>query len=105
MDFKVTVWACIAGCSLQARLSIDYASLVQAFGEPLTYAETVEDYWDIKFADGTVASIYDPDAEGFPTNETTNWSVGARGYKGLEYVLQVLDKKGIDYGLKTQFGL
>ncbi len=75
---------------LQGKVYTTYADLVGCFGEP---QGAFDDYkqtccWDIKFADGVVATIYDwKTGMSTPPQEPYNWHIG--GFSGTGVVSRV----------------
>lgn len=78
--------------SLQGYIRTSYADLVACFGEPVA---NFDDYkcdceWNIKFADGVVASIYNwkngrnyLGAEGLDVEDITDWHIGGHRATGV----------------------
>ena len=62
--------------SLQGYVNTTYDKLVEVFGEPNRYSDSkVTCEWSIKFADGTIATIYDYKTDATPLEEYT-WHIG-----------------------------
>jgi hypothetical protein len=73
---QFTTQADTSGTSLQGKIEASYWDLVDAFGEP----ERGDDYktqaeWHLKFADGTVVSVYDWKQSVKPQDVKT-WNIG-----------------------------
>jgi hypothetical protein len=91
-----TVDVCMS--SLQGYIQSSYTSLVAVFGEP-TYLdddtdEKVNVEWEIRFEDGTIATIYnwkdyDGGAECW-ADPQYYWHIGGFGQRAVELVSQVL---------------
>ena len=88
--------------SLQGYINTSYADLVACFGAP---EAGFDDYkcdceWNIKFADGVVASIYNwkngknyCGAAGLAVEDITDWHVGGhRGTGAVSRVEEALDE-------------
>jgi hypothetical protein len=78
--------------SLQGYVNTTYAKLVEVFGEPNLFEDSkVTCEWNIKFSDGTIASIYD-----YKENETPleqyDWHVGGFNKYAVERVKQTLQE-------------
>lgn len=82
--------------SLQGYIETSYADLVACFGEPVA---AYDDYkcdceWNIKFADGVVATIYNwkngknyCGEDGLALEDITDWHIG--GHRGTDVVGRV----------------
>lgn len=90
------------GGSLAGYLTVSYAELVAALGEPNAphdgYKTDAE--WAVQLDDGRKASIYNyqdgvsyKGADGTPTEEITNWHVGAPGGRLNESLPADLDRE------------
>ena len=82
----------IVGTCLQGTINTSYNRLVEVFGKPTVYEgnETdgkVQAEWAIKFADGTLATIYDWKEEGNPYEGVTEWHVGGHTQHALYNVI------------------
>jgi len=76
--------------SLQGYVKTTYDKLVEVFGEPNCYAggkTTCE--WNLKFADGTIASIYDYKESETPKYEY-DWHVGGFNQYAVKRVKELL---------------
>ena len=86
--------------SYMGRIRASYADLVAAFGppQPGDGEKTAAEWW-MRFADGTIASIYDYktslcyDPDGLPPEEITAWHIGGRKAQAVRHVLAVLGDK------------
>lgn len=67
----------VCGTSLQGTVNTSYERLVAKFGKPIQYEEDgkVQVEWNMKFNDGTVATIYDW-KEVVAPQKVTEWHVG-----------------------------
>ena len=74
----------IEGSSMVGYINCGYAKLVELFGEP-TEADgfKVDAMWDLRFADGTIATIYNwkdgknyQGPNGLSVEQITQWHVG-----------------------------
>lgn len=84
------------GKGLQGYVTACKADMISIFGEPNIPASEdgkIMMEWAIKFADGTIATIYDWKNEGtleMAYNKEFEWNVGGNA-KAVAYVQQVLD--------------
>tara|TARA_Y100001958_G_C20769838_1_gene246213 strand:+ start:248 stop:547 length:300 start_codon:yes stop_codon:yes gene_type:complete len=91
------------GTYLQGYVKATYEQLLKAFGSPHmdqcdNYKTDVE--WAFKFADGTVATIYNwkngynylGEAEGLKLNNITEWHVGGFNQKAVARVIDAIEK-------------
>jgi len=77
--------------SLQGYVTTTYAHLIRAFGEPhdRDVAGKIRVQWRLRFADGTVASVYDWKTSE-PIDEVTEWNVGGSSPHAVRRVQEVL---------------
>lgn len=81
------------GTSKQGSVTASYHTLLGLFGKPDPSADpSVRAYWDIRFDDGTVASIYDWEQTA-PLEDVTRWNVGGFAPRALWNVLHVLARQ------------
>lgn len=94
MQFENTPDLYVDGACLQGYLPAGYHDLVRVFGEP-TYNETsgdgkVDIEWNLEFADGTVATIYNwKDFDGGQSAREAisyEWHIGGHDKQSLYYV-------------------
>ncbi len=90
----------IGGTSLQGYIKASYEQLLQTFGEPNpklcdNYKTDVE--WAFKFADGTVATLYNwkngknyNGDDGLELNHIYEWNVGGFNEKAVSKLLEKL---------------
>ncbi len=87
---------------LVGYVAISYAHLVQAFGKPTSQRPSGDDKvrikWNIKFADETIATIYNWKNYGksakWVKENCLEWHIGGRNKFAVDRVLDVLkDKK------------
>ena len=91
----------VGGTYLQGYIRANYKQLLKAFGEPHdpngdNYKTDVE--WAFKFADGTVATIYNwknghnylGEAEGLELDDIYEWNVGGNSDKAVAKLLEKL---------------
>ena len=91
----------VGGTSLQGYIKASYEQLLQTFGAPNpklcdNYKTDVE--WAFKFADGTVATLYNwknghnylGEAEGLELNDIYEWNVGGFNEKAVSKLLEKL---------------
>ena len=91
----------VGGTSLQGYIKASYEKLLQTFGAPNpnlcdNYKTDVE--WAFKFADGTVATLYNwknghnylGEAEGLELNDIYEWNVGGFNEKAVSKLLEKL---------------
>ena len=102
----------IYGTSLQGYIKASYEQLLQTFGAPNStlcdnYKTDVE--WAFKFADGTVATLYNwkngknyLGDEGLELNDIYEWNVGGFNDKAVSRLLEQLrsHQKKIDLWMK-----
>lgn len=85
----------INGSCLQGSVDCDYKTLVKLFGKPGKVDKyKVDAKWDIKFQDGTIATIYNyKDGknycgnEGTPKTKIRDWHIGGFSNKAVELIL------------------
>ena len=87
------------GTYLQGYVRASYKQLLKAFGEPHGNDGYKTDFeWSFRFADGTVANIYNwknghnylGEAEGLELDDITEWHVGGFNEKAVARVLEKL---------------
>ena len=102
----------VGGTSLQGYIKASYEQLLQTFGAPNStlcdnYKTDVE--WAFKFADGTVATLYNwkngknyLGSEGLELNDIYEWNVGGFNDKAVSRLLEKLrsHQKKIDLWMK-----
>ena len=102
----------VGGTSLQGYIKASYEQLLNAFGAPNStlcdnYKTDVE--WAFKFADGTVATLYNwkngknyLGDEGLELNDIYEWNVGGFNDKAVSRLLEQLrsHQKKIDLWMK-----
>ena len=68
--------------------------ITRHFGEPEGPFGKVTDHWQVRFPDGTVATIYDYNRSNrmIPDDEPTDWSIGGRNEEAVE----LLDLLGLN---------
>ena len=73
--------------------------IIRHFGEPDGPFGKICDQWAIRFADGTVATIYDYHKRNrsIPDDEETDWSIGGRS----EDAVELLQYCGLDAQSRT----
>jgi hypothetical protein len=85
--------------SLQGRITVTYARLVEVFGAPHSDGdgEKADAQWRIAFEDGTMVTIYNYKdgynycgVEGAPIYQITDWHVGGHSRVAVEHVREVL---------------
>jgi hypothetical protein len=87
---KFTKYAELDMSSLQGYVNTTYAKLIDVFGEPNRYSDgKVTCEWNIKFADGTIASIYDYKEDETPLDQY-NWHVGGFNADAVKRVSETL---------------
>lgn len=102
----------VDGTSLKGYIKTTYANLVKAFGNQ-TYSRPSADRkvricWNIEFADGTVATIYDWKNSGKSTKWVKEnclvWNIGGYDKQAVNRVLDVLMEKQVEFiNLPYQF--
>lgn len=99
MNFSIAKPADINMTSLQGYIEADYDELVACFGEPTSEGDgyKVDAEWELKFADGTVATIYNwknghnyLGEDGLPPECITNWHIGGKTARAVERVKDAL---------------
>lgn len=85
-----------SGTCYIGAIIMDYDELVLLFGEPhyLNGDKTLAE-WCIKYADGTIATIYDWKNYGLQKEQIKHWHVGGFDRKALDNVMQSI----LDYHL------
>lgn len=88
------------GSSFIDEIECDYTTLCRIFGEPMEgdgYKTSAE--WDIRFEDGTIATIYDyktcpaycgPD--GVPPENNTSWHIGGFHTRAVDLIRLTLER-------------
>jgi len=88
-----------SGTHLQGHIQANYADLVETFGQPhnLEGGYKTDAEWDVCFADGTRATIYNwkngknyCGENGLELHEIQDWNVGGFDKFAVERVLRVL---------------
>lgn len=86
------------GTSLQGYVTVPFSKLVAIFGEPgESDGYKVAFEWDLKFADGTVATVYDwkrtnlydgdlPEPAELRSTDWSEWNIGGRSKRAVELV-------------------
>jgi len=77
MKFTQTDWTEANGTSLQGYVQAYYHQLVEVFGQPEGGGDKTTVEWALKFADGTVATIYDWKEDETPMG-MYRWHIGGR---------------------------
>lgn len=97
MKFKTD--AAFESSGLMGRIEINYSELCQVFGNENCEGDgyKVDAEWQIKFADGTYATIYNyKDGrnycgdDGLDVPEITDWHIGGQSYDAVERVLEAV---------------
>ena len=88
----------VHGTSYKGDVEVYYSDLVNTFGEP-TFGpgddlDKVTCEWNLRFDDGTVATIYDWKMPETPMG-LYKWHIGGRDYKAVNKVRGVLQKEGV----------
>lgn len=92
MRFKTATQDQINGTHLQGYITADYDELTAVFGEPTSDGDgyKVDAEWDLVFADGTVATIYNwknghnyLGEEGLPPECITRWHIGGHSSRNM----------------------
>ena len=86
----------IGGTSNQGSIEATYDQLVAVFGDPLNGPDDVEGdkvscEWDMKFKDGTIATIYDYKEGGVTPRGLYDWSIGGKSFKAVSLVRRVFE--------------
>ena len=98
MKFKHITGA--SGTSLQGYVEVTYATLKRVFGAPTCDGDgyKVDAEWLLKFADGTIATIYNYKdgknycgAKGTPKTKITNWHIGGNDQRAVYRVQEALE--------------
>lgn len=87
------------GTHLQGGVRTDYSTLVSKFGQPHeSDGYKVDAEWDVEFADGKVATIYNYKTgtnylgvDGKPVEEITTWHIGGLSSIVVERILEILE--------------
>ena len=85
----------VNGTSYKGSVKTFYSDLVDAFGEP-TFdfkddLDKVNCEWNLRFDDGTVATIYDWKMSEVPMG-LYDWHIGGRDYKAVDKVMKYLGR-------------
>jgi hypothetical protein len=81
----------INGTSLQGYVVATYEELTDAFGASVGASDKVEFEWQVKFSDGTVATVYDwKRYETEPPVGLFTWNVGGRSSESVTLVEEAL---------------
>jgi hypothetical protein len=88
----------VNGTSLMGEVEVYYNDLVTTFGEP-TFGpgddlDKVTCEWNLRFDDGTVATIYDWKMPETPMG-LYRWHIGGRDYKAVDKVRNTLRNEGV----------
>ena len=77
-----------SGTSLTGYLPMPtpFADLVAAFGEPLGPGDKTLAEWVIRFADGTVATVYDYKNYGMRREDVTSWHIGGHDKRAADLI-------------------
>lgn len=85
------------GCHFLGHISPTFAQLKAAFGEPwrftsrgAEYDEKVRVEWVLEWEDGSISTIYDWKDPYTPIHRVTDWHVGGKDSKVLDYVSRQL---------------
>ena len=85
MKFTQAEWTEANGTSLQGYVQAYYHQLVAVFGEPQEGGDKTTVEWVLKFADGTVATIYDWKEYETPMG-LHRWHIGGRSQRAVDRV-------------------
>jgi hypothetical protein len=85
MKFTQATWQEANGTSLQGYINATYADLVECFGQPEGGGDKTTVECMLKFADGTVATIYDWKVDETPTY-MYNWHIGGKNKNAVARV-------------------
>lgn len=99
----------VDGTSLMGYVAISYDHLVEAFGKPTSQRPSGDDKvrieWQIKFADNTVATIYDWKNYGksikWVKENFLEWHIGGNDKHAVDKVLDVLKEKRVMFARLT----
>jgi hypothetical protein len=91
---KFTKGCDINGTSLQGYVFTDYAGLVQVFGFPEFgpndhSGDKVTCEWELTFADGTIATVYEW-KHGYTPMQRTDWHIGGKSKRSEMLVQQAI---------------
>jgi hypothetical protein len=86
------------GTHLQGSITATYAELKALFGKPHDGdGYKVDAEWEIEFADGTVATIYNwkdgknyNGSSGLPKTKITDWHIGGNDKKAIQKLKELL---------------
>lgn len=99
----------VSNTSLIGYVEIKYEDLVKAFGKPTSQRPSGDDKvrieWDIKFADDTIATIYDYKNYGksikWVKENCKEWHIGGNNKFAVDNVLNVIKDKKIKFNRLT----
>jgi len=93
MKFKQVNWREASGTCLMGYVETTYDKLVAVFGAPRRGpGDKTTCEWVLRFADGTVATIYDWKEDATPTDQY-DWHVGGSSKYALDRVNDALASK------------
>jgi hypothetical protein len=86
------------GTCLQGYITVSYSTLKRIFGKPTVGdGHKTDAEWEIEFADGTVATIYNYKdgknycgSEGTAKTKITEWHIGGKAQKAVELVTELI---------------
>lgn len=104
--FLVSDTVSVDGTSLHGYLDTTFDSLVKVFGPPnfddISSDDKVKIEWDIKFNDGTVATIYDYKNYEMSNDEVKeknkDWHIGGHSDDSLKEVVRKMEKSKVAFG-------
>ena len=97
LTFERANWNDLDSTSLQGYVKTTYDRLVATFGEPTGACDKTTAEWNIKFSDGTVASIYDYKETKTPKG-LYNWHIGGMSSQACRNVANVLGLVSVNAG-------
>jgi len=89
------------GTHFQGHLTLNYNDIKKVFGKPLGGdGYKVDAKWEIEFADGVVATIYNykdgknyNGASGLPKTKITDWHIGGHDERAVRNVIKAMGRK------------
>ena len=104
MKFSKAGWSSVNGTHLQGNINITYATLKRVFGKEHSDGDgyKVQAEWALKFADGTVATIYDykegkayNGKGGKPKTKVTDWHIGGKSPLAVHRVEEAIQQAAV----------
>jgi hypothetical protein len=96
MKFETGDHVEVVGTFLQGCIETTYQKLCEVFGEPTVYDldsdEKTHAEWDIRFEDGTIATVYDWKNYCDP-EDVEEWMIGGKNRRSVDLVMETIGGK------------